>query len=558
MLKRLSISNYLLIDALELDLQKGLTIITGETGSGKSIVIGALALAIGERAGAAVQRDATKRCIIELEVDLQGMDLHYWFTAAEIPHERRSILRRQLDPGGRSRAFVNDTPVNLDQLRELGARLVHIHSQHHTQLLNDPGFQLRMVDQLAGSLELANTYSGKYRSWRALAHELEAMRVEEERSRAELDYLTFQLDELDAMRIQEGEHAAIEQELARVEHAEELLQGLSTVETCMTDGSGIGPMLQRAKQALAKPARYDQEVAALLERLSSAWIELKDISDEAERLAGAMTVDPARAQQLRERSDALTRLEQKHRVAGSDDLIDLMEGLRLKVSGIGSLTDRIRQLDQAYTTAGATLMDQARELSEKRAIAALDLAERIEGTLHDLGMPHAKFLFDHRIGEPTPHGIDTMRALFTANKDRAAAPLDKVASGGELSRVMLAMISLVADSQDLPTVIFDEIDTGVSGEVADRVGTLMARMGKDRQVLAITHLPQIASKAETHLLVAKDEVDDHSMTSIRTVTAEERVEALAHMLSGRTLTKAALENARALMGTKRPSRSKST
>ncbi len=547
MLRRLSITNYLLIESLELDLNGGLTIITGETGSGKSILIGALALAMGERAEAGAQRDPTKRCVIELEVDLNGIDLAAWFNAAEIPMERYSILRRQIDPGGRSRAFVNDTPVKLEQLRELGEQLVHVHSQHHTLLLNDARFQLGLVDHVAGQRDTVVEYAARYAGWRELTHHLTALREQEALAQGELDFLRFQLEELEEARLLPDEQPAIEQELARADHAEELIQGLRSVEEGVGGDAGILALLARLRQALAKPARLDTNIHALWERLNSAHVELKDIGEEAERISGSITMDPARAGQLRERLDVILRLQQKHRVKTADELITLREELRTRVDGIGSLSEQIAAIEKEEGTAQKVVWDMAKSLSRARIAAVKPLANKVETILQDLGMPHAVFQFEHRTGAPGPQGIDSVRAVFSANKDRAPAPLDKVASGGELSRVMLALISLAADSQDLPTVIFDEIDTGVSGEVADRVGSLMARMGKERQVLAITHLPQIASKANTHLVVSKEQGEESATTSIRAVTAEERVEALAQMLSGRKLTKAAVENARVLL-----------
>lgn len=551
MLRRISISNYLLIDSLELDLAKGLTIITGETGSGKSILIGALALAMGERAEAGAQRDAEKRCVIELEVDTKNLDLEGWFAKAEIPAERYTILRRQLDPGGRSRAFVNDTPVKLEQLRELGERLVHVHSQHHTLLLNDPRFQLGLVDHVAGQHTDVSNYAGFFAQWRSLQHELKDLEQREATAQGELDYARFQLNELDEARLQAEEQTAIEQELGRAEHSEELIQGLRGVEEAVAGEDGLLSLTDRARRALAKPARLDGSIHALLTRLNSIHIELKDIGDEAERTAGGISIDPARASQLRERIDLLLRLQQKHRAANTEELIVLREELRERVASIGSLSERIVALKAEEQQAHQQVAQQAKALSRARVAAVKPLANKVEAVLQDLGMPHAVFQFEHRTGEPGPQGIDTIRAVFSANKDRAPAPLDKVASGGELSRVMLALISLAADSQDLPTVIFDEIDTGVSGEVADRVGSLMAQMGRDRQVIAITHLPQIASKAATHLLVSKGEEDERISTRIRAVQSEERVEALAQMLSGRKLTKAALDNARALLSARR-------
>lgn len=559
MLRRISISNYLLIDALELDLSKGLTIITGETGSGKSLVIGALGLAMGERADAGAARDAERRCVIELEVDTKGLGLDDWFAATEVQRERFTILRRQLDPataggpGVRSRAFVNDTPVRLEQLRELGERLVHVHSQHHTLLLNDAKFQLGLVDHIAGQQEDVQRYAQVFGNWRAKQQVLTALQVQEAQAQGELDFARFQLNELEEARLLPDEQPSIEQELSRAENAEELIQALRTVEEAVIDEQGLNTILARVKQMLLKPARLDTTVAKLLERLHSVHIELKDVADEAAGSAASITLDPEQAALLRDRLDMIIRLQQKHRVASNQDLLLIQQELAAKVENFGSLGERIADSAAEVDRLGQEVDRLAKALSRARIAAVKPLANKVEAVLQDLGMPHAVFQFDHRTGAPGPQGIDTIRALFSANKDRAPSPLDKVASGGELSRVMLALISLAADSQDLPTVVFDEIDTGVSGEVADRVGSLMARMARDRQVLAITHLPQIASKADTHLLVSKAEAEERVHTSIRAVQAEERVEAIAHMLSGRKLTPAALENARALLAARRRS-----
>ncbi|MGV3637570.1 MAG: DNA repair protein RecN [Flavobacteriales bacterium] len=556
MLRRITITNYLLIDSLELDLSKGFTILTGETGSGKSLVIGALGLAMGERADAAVARDAERRCVIELEVDTKGLQLAEWFQRNEVHPERYTLLRRQLDPGGRSRAFVNDTPVRLDQLRELGERLVHVHSQHHTLLLNDARFQLGLVDHIAGQQDAVAEYATVFATWRAQHRELQALQAEEARSQGEIDFARFQLNELEEARLLPDEQLAMEQELGRAEHAEELIQALNTVEEAVADENGLGPILARVKQVLAKPARLDAAVGTLLERLTSVHIELKDIADEAARAVNGIAEDPQRAIVLRERLDLILRVQQKHRVGSNAELLVIQHDLAEKVERVGTLAERITTLAQQVETQGREVLCQARALSSRRADAVKPLASKVVSILHDLGMPHAVLQFEHRIAEAVvehcgPHGLDAVRVVFSANKDRAPAPLDKVASGGELSRVMLALISLAADSQDLPTVVFDEIDTGVSGEVADRVGSLMARMARERQVIAITHLPQIASKADTHLVVSKSEEDERVNTSIRPVLAEERVEALAQMLSGRKLTAAALENARVLLASRK-------
>lgn len=548
MLKRISITNYLLIDALALDLGKGLTIITGETGSGKSILVGALSLAMGERAESGALRDPEKRCVIELEVDVTGLDLSAWFEVEGITYEPVAILRRQLEPGGRSRAFVNDTPVRLEQLRELGGRLIHVHSQHHTLLLNDAAFQLGMVDHFADQQPLVSRYHAAYQDWNAVRRELIALREEEFRLRGELDLVQFQLNELEAAALRPHEEARIEQELSRADHAEELIAALRTAAGGIDEERGASQVLSDLHRTLAKVAGHDPVVAQLVERLESVRIELKDIGEECGVVADGISLDPQETERLRERSDLLLRLQQKHRVTTNEELIALQHGLRQRMEHMDLAGDRMAALEQREKHLGRDVRELADVISGARMQVLRPLAEKVEGLLTELGMPDAAFHFEHLVlGNPGPQGIDSVRMLFTANKDRKPAALDKVASGGELSRVMLALIDLSADTKDLPTVLFDEIDTGVSGEVADRVGTLMARMGKERQVLAITHLPQIASKAQDHLLVTKSSTSTASHTRISALTMEERVEAIAHMLSGRKLTKAAVENARVLL-----------
>lgn len=547
MLTRIAITNYLLIDSLELDWHQGLTAITGETGSGKSILIGALELTLGARADAGLARDPAKRCIIEVEVDLARIGLKDWFAASEVPYEARAILRRQLDPGGRSRAFVNDTPVRLEQLRELGERLIHVHSQHHTLLLNDARFQLGLVDRLAGHQDAVDALHAVYLEWRKADRALAEAREEEQRALAEGDYLRFQLEELEQAALREGEQEEAEHELQLAEHAGERAEAFRMLEDGTIGDEGGVTLLQRLRAPLTRAARVDAGAAALLSRLEAVIIELKDMGDEAARMAASVELDPVRAEHLRERLDLLNRLQQKHRVKDTAGLLALREELRGRTVRMGALGEQREALEARVTELGAAYAKQARAISQARTKAVKPLANRVEALLHELGMPHAVFQFDHRAVDPGPYGTDQVRALFSANKDRAPAPLDKVASGGELSRVMLALISLAAGSRDLPVVVFDEIDTGVSGEVADRVGALLAAMGRERQVVAITHLPQIASKAAHHLLVSKQVDGDRVRTSIAPLGLEERVEAIARMLSGRTISTQALENARVLL-----------
>ncbi|MBZ0206921.1 MAG: DNA repair protein RecN [Flavobacteriales bacterium] len=552
MLRRLSVRNYLLIEHLELDLGPGLTVLTGETGSGKSIVIGALGLAMGDRAEGNLLRDQDKRCVIELEVETEigATFVEEWCRRNNVPQEMPMILRRQLEPSGRSRAFVNDTPVRLEQLRELGEGMVHVHSQHHTLLLNTPAFQLGLLDHSIVQGPAVKAYAECFQAWRQVKNDLAVAREQEAQARSERDYLQFQFEELDAARLVAGEQPELERALARADHAEELVLALRGMEEGIEGDRGVAAQLATIKQSAAKAARVDMAVQGLLDRLQSASIELKDIAQEAAQLAEQITIDPKEADRLRERSDLLSRLQHKHRVEEADALIALRDGLAERITGIGSLAEQVMELERNGEALHAEILEQAGAISAKRTAAIKPLADQVTALLKELGMPHATFRFKQDRTESGPTGIDSIRALFSANRDRTPEPLDKVASGGELGRVMLALISLAAASKELPTVIFDEIDTGVSGETAHRVGALLARMGQQRQVLAISHLPQIASKADTHLLVTKDHEAEHVQSDIRPLDDKERVEALARMLSGRKTTKAAMENAKELLRNK--------
>lgn len=549
MLRRLSIRNYLLIDQLELTLGPGLAVITGETGSGKSIVIGALGLALGERAEANLLRDPASRCVIELEagVDAELPFMQEWFHRNNVPLELPVILRRQLEPGGRSRAFVNDTPVRLEQLRELGEHLVHVHSQHHALLLNTPAFQLGLLDHAVGQAEAVRGYGRRFQAWRLLRSRLEEAREQEAQAQSERDYLQFQYEELEAARLMPDEQAELAHALARADNAEELLAALQALEEGITGEQAVHAQLARIMQAASKAARIDPAIQAMTDRLRSAAIELKDIAEEAAGLAAGVALDPQEALRLRERADLLSRLQHKHRAEHIEELIALREELGARIARIGSLADELKVLEQEEGAQRAEVQALAEGISSRRAEAAGPLAKEVSALLQELGMPHARFRFKLSPTEPRVTGADSVRAYFSANKDRSPEPLDKVASGGELGRVMLALISQAASSKELPTVIFDEVDTGVSGETAHRIGALLARMAAQRQVLAISHLPQIASKADMHLHVTKDHEAEQVQSIIRQLNAKERIGALARMLSGDKTTKAAIENAKELL-----------
>lgn len=547
MLTRLSIRNYLLIEELDLDLRKGLTAITGETGSGKSILLGALGLAMGDRLDGQVARDAGRKCVVEVEGVLKKSAWEPWFVAAELPFEPKVILRRQIESGGRSRAFINDTPVKLEQLRELTGRLVHVHSQHRSLLLQDRAFQLGLLDQQAGLQADVAMCAELFAAWNEVHRTLEQLRSDDVAAQAELDYVKFQSEELVAAQLIEGELARTEQALARAENAEGTLAALRNVEAALGDEGGAVHRAALAKAQLQKSALHDAGLATLLQRIESARVELQDIADEAARLGDHVQLDPTEVARLSDRVDLINRLLRKHRAADEAALLVLRDALLERCVNINSVGDRLVRLGREEEALKKRMLRHAEKLSVARRKALPILAQQVGDMLHELGMPHAVFAFEHSTTDPGPTGIDRLRACFSANKDRAPEPLDRVASGGEVSRVMLALLTLSAENIGLPTIVFDEIDTGVSGETADRVGALMARMGKQRQVIAITHLPQIASKADEHLLVTKTMDAKGTHTYLRFLDEEERVMAVAQMLSGRKTSKAALENARVLL-----------
>lgn len=549
MLGRLTVQNYLLIDRLDLALGPGLTVVTGETGSGKSILLGALGLLLGDRAEGELLRDPSKRCVIEMESALEGLPAGVlaWCRENGLPEDDPLVLRRQLEPGGRSRAFVNDTPVRLEQLRELGGMLVHVHSQHQALLLHAPAFHLGLVDQFAGTTAEARELEAAYQVWHRVKEQLEQAREQAGKAAGERDFLEFQHQELQAARLQAGEGEELEQALARAEHSGEIARALEDLEQGIRSEGGTGGQLGGMRQMLAKAARLDPAIQGLSERLRAVGIELEDMAGEAAKLRDGLTLDPREAERLRERWDLLVRLQQKHRVPHTEALIALREDLGARLARMDGLDSGLKDLEAREAEQFRHATQRARALSEKRQQVLIPVSREAERRCRELGLPHAVFRFQHAAMELRADGMDRVRALFSANKDRPAAPLERTASGGELGRVMLALIGMAAASKELPTVIFDEIDTGVSGETADRVGAQLLEMARHRQVIAISHLPQMASKADTHLLVTKEMVDAATESRIRPLNAEERVVALARMLSGKKIGKAAVENARALL-----------
>ncbi len=553
MLKRLSVQNYILIDQLDITLGKGLTIITGETGAGKSIILGALGLMLGQRADANLLLNKEKKCIVEGTFDVSAYGLEDFFHAHELDFDRETTIRREINPEGKSRAFVNDTPVGLQVLKELAALLVDIHSQHETLLLSNSRFQLNVVDAYAENKKIRELYKSTFSSYKTLQKELTALIDAEQKSKGDLDYLQFQFNELAALNLQSGEQLQLEQEQEKLEHAEEILGQLAKATTGLQGGEeNIVSELIAVQHIVQSLRKYDDQFESLSARIQAAIVELKDVYDELDKAAGDLQVDPARLEWINDRLSALYQLQKKHRLSTVDELLVLQNDLEQKMLKIGSLEEEIEKKQAALKEGLTALKKVADELSASRKKAIPGIEKEINKQLVELAMPHAVL----RIAQQPVDDKDTFLAdgqeriqfLFSANKGMDFKELAKVASGGEMSRLMLSIKSLLARLSEMPTIIFDEIDTGISGETAARVGGILKSMAKEHQVLAITHLPQMASKGDAHFLVYKETKKSSTRSFLRELNEEERVNEIARMLSGEELTAAALENARDLLG----------
>jgi len=549
MLQTLHIENYALIRRTDIRFDGGFVAITGETGAGKSIMLGALGLLLGQRADTAVLAEKDKKCVVEATFDVAGLGLEGLFDEADVDYDDRLILRREILPSAKSRAFVNDTPVQLPLLKQIGTRIIDIHSQHQTLTLADSGYRLALLDTLAGGKELA-AYRDAYREYAALKHELEELTTTEAENRKEQDYLQFQFNELDEARLSADEQQELEQESQLLAHAEAVREGLATAAAMLDDDTeqAVLVRLRQAKSALARVADYHKEAAELLARLDSSLIELDDINRGLQSASEGVTYSPERQQQVDDRLALIYRLEKKHGVEDVAALIALRDELDTRLQAISTLDSRIEALMERVDKAFAKVQEAAGKLTKARRSAGDMLAKGILPTLHELGMPEARFSV-----ELTPtatygaQGHDSVAFLFNANKGAELRDLAKVASGGELSRLMLAVKSMHTSRTLLPTIIFDEIDTGVSGDIAGAVGRIMCRMAERMQVVAITHLPQIAAKAGQHLKVYKATDGERTVSSIKELVSDERITEVAVMLSSDPPTAAALQTAKELM-----------
>ncbi len=550
MLKHITIRNFALIEHVEIELSAGFSVITGETGHGKSVFLGAVAMLLGQRSDVKAIREGADRCVIEGLFDLEGFGLEPLFEENDIDYDRECIIRRELAASGRSRAFINDTPVNVSLLKEIGARLIDIHSQHQNLLLGDRNYQLGVLDVLAGNRVLLGGYKERYDKYLSLQRELAERRKALEAAKRDEEWLRFQLDELEAASLKSGELQELELELQELSHAEEIQAALYGAYNAIdSDERSMLQALREASSALSRIAAHYGAAQELADRLESNYIELKDCCDEMQQRAGRVQFAPARLEFVENRVAQIYSLMKKHRVQSAEDLIALAAGYSAKLDSIAFGDDDIRELEKRIKSASEELLQVAAELTAKRKESAAQLQEKIIAILVNLGMPMIRFEVDFKpVDGFTPSGCDDVVFLFSANSSCAPQPLCDVASGGEMARVMLALKSLIASSTKQPTLIFDEVDTGVSGILAERMGRIMQQMACGFcQVLSITHLPQVAALGSNHYKVYKEETDKGTVTNIIRLEQEDRVREIAQMMSGEVLSEAALDNARGLL-----------
>lgn len=550
MLKQLYIKNFTLIDELNIQMHPGFSVITGETGAGKSIILGAIGLLLGNRADSKSIKAGRDRCIIEAHFDLSKYDMQQFFTDNDIDEDLSdTIIRRELTAAGKSRAFINDTPVSLTKMRELGEQLVDIHSQHQNLLLQKEDFQLNVVDIIAQDEKQRKNYEAAYNQYKQANQKLNALKAEIEKNRENEDFLRFQFKELDEAQLQNGEQEELEQEYEMLSHSEDIKTALYQADNHLSgDDGNIIERLKQTSEQLANIKDVYPEVTELLERIDSSYIELKDIAQEVNGLTDHVEFDPARLETINERLDKLNSLQQKFHVRDLGELIETYHQLKEQLSHIDHSDEDVEALEQEVTQLLEKAQKQAKELTAIRTKAAKKVEEEMKQRLIPLGIPNVRFSIS-LTEKPLSHdGGDKVSFLFSANKSTPLQPVTQVASGGEIARVMLSLKAMISGAVKLPTIIFDEIDTGVSGKIAEKMAQIMVEMGNhERQVLSITHLPQIAAMGSHHYKVSKEETDNGTISRMTELSQQERVQEIAQMLSGSDVSEAALANAKELL-----------
>ena len=551
MLQSIHIQNYALIESLDIDFHSGFSVITGETGAGKSIILGAIGLLVGQRADIKAIKTGATKCIVEARFNVASYQLESFFDAHDLEYDgEECILRRELLASGKSRAFINDTPASLAQMKELGEKLIDVHSQHQNLLLNQENFQLNVLDILAHDEKELQTYKELYSDYKKVSRELSDILEQADKNRLDEDYIRYQVEQLDEANLQEGEQEELEQEAETLSHAEEIKASLYKVSECMTsDDMALLSLTKDCVQTLQGISRVYSQAQEWIERLNSCYIELKDLSHEIANAGEEVEFNPTRLDYVNERLNLLYTLQKKHRVSSVEELMAVAEEFRTKLDAITSYDDKIEELTKQKKDLYNKVLEQGRVLTEYRMKSAKEIEQQMEGYLIPLGMPNVRFAVELSAKkEPDAHGLDNVTFLFSANKNGTLQNVASIASGGEIARVMLSLKAMIAGAVKLPTIIFDEIDTGVSGSIAEKMALIMQEMGQsNRQVISITHLPQIAARGTTHYKVYKEDTDTGTNSHIRQLNEEERIHEIAHMLSGATLTEAALNNAKALL-----------
>lgn len=549
MLTTLSIKNYALIDSLQVHFDNGLTIITGETGAGKSILLGGLSLILGKRADLSSVKNPSEKCVIEATFDIANYDLKSLFIAEELDYEPQTIIRREILPSGKSRAFVNDTPVNLNNLQVLGERLLDIHSQHQTLQLTDDDFQFQVIDALAENSNLLHDYSLQLNKFKSIKSELKKLQNQKVEAIKELDYNLFLLKELEDAKLVDGELELLEEEYETLNNIEEISERLKTSHDLLSNQEvGVMPSLTEIKSQLSKLANFSSSYKLVFDRVTSSLIELDDVFAEIENLQDALEADPNRLNTVHLKLQIINNLLQKHTASDIAELIHIREDLSEKVSVTENLDSAIAQKESELKIIENDLNAFASTISQKRTKAIPGLTKELEILLATLGMPNARFNVELTTSDTfLTNGKDDLKFLFSANKGGQFNELKKAASGGELSRIMLAIKSILTNYTQLPTIMFDEIDTGVSGEISNKMASIMQQMSKTMQVFTITHLPQIAAKGNTHFKVFKEDVDDVTQTQLKRLTPEERIVEIAQMLGGADMSNSAIEHAKQLL-----------
>lgn len=549
MLINLSIKNYALIDNLNVNFTGGFTTITGETGAGKSILLGGLSLVLGKRADMSSLKDKESRCVIEAVFDIKNYNLESFFNEYYIEYDSNTIIRREIHPSGKSRAFVNDSPVTLDILTQLGKRLVDIHSQHQTLQLTEHDFQLKLIDAFADNTRILNAYNIKLAKYKTTLQEFDELIEFQKNAIKEHDYNTFLLNELDAIYLEEGLQERLEDQFQQLNNVETVLENLSKGNHLLRDEQmGIVSLLQELKLISGKLSVIGNKFANLKERIDSVFIELKDIAEEIQTLQESIEPDPGKLEEINAKLQVLYDLQRKHDVSNVSQLIVIKETLTKNVSAIQNLEEEIKDKRNLLEVLKNELDKEANLLSDRRNAVIPDIKEKLEHSLHSLGLPNATFKIEvFPTQDYKTNGVDTLLFLFSANKGSDYNTLKKVASGGELSRIMLVIKSILARYEQLPTLMFDEIDSGVSGEISNRMGDIMQNMSLNMQVFSITHLPQIASKGDHHFKVFKIDKGDSTQTQMKELLEDERVFELAEMLGGKSLSDSALAHARELL-----------